>query len=319
MAAEQVITDAGRRPPAVRRPGAEVYYTSVPTRGGDYWKFDQAARVRAVGAVPRRPARRAGARRPEAALLPARPRPDRRAGAGPGAPPGARVRRLQPDARPSRRSRSARRSAGPTSTRRRIPATSSTSRACGAASSSSTSPTRRTTSSRATRQQRLGAGRAAAVQPGRAGLPGLRARAPPGPVSPTAPAAPRAGSCRSASSAAPAAKSTIRGYLYGAVCALTWSCSSRARPSDGGEAVAQHDDRAHDRAALVVGRGDDRRLGHRRVLDERRLDLERADPVAGGDDHVVGAALEVQEAVLVLGDAVAGAPRRPRRRVGSPR
>ena len=43
MAAEQVITDAagGRR----RFPtGAEVYYTSVPTRGGDYWKFDQAAR-----------------------------------------------------------------------------------------------------------------------------------------------------------------------------------------------------------------------------------------------------------------------------------
>jgi hypothetical protein len=43
MAAEQVITDAagGRhRVPT----GAEVYYTSVPSRGGDYWKFDQAAR-----------------------------------------------------------------------------------------------------------------------------------------------------------------------------------------------------------------------------------------------------------------------------------
>jgi hypothetical protein len=43
MAGEQVITDAagGRRRFAT---GAEVYYTSVPTRGGDYWKFDQAAR-----------------------------------------------------------------------------------------------------------------------------------------------------------------------------------------------------------------------------------------------------------------------------------
>ena len=28
-----------------------------------------------------------------------------------------------------------------------------------------------------------------------------------------------------------------------------------------------------------------------RVLEQRRLDLERADAVAGGDDHVVGAAL----------------------------
>jgi hypothetical protein len=43
MQAEQVIPDlAGARH---RFPtGAEVYYTSVPTRGGDYWKFDQAAR-----------------------------------------------------------------------------------------------------------------------------------------------------------------------------------------------------------------------------------------------------------------------------------
>lgn len=43
MAAEQVITDTlgGRRRFAT---GAEVYYTSVPARGGDYWKFDDAAR-----------------------------------------------------------------------------------------------------------------------------------------------------------------------------------------------------------------------------------------------------------------------------------
>src|SRR4051794_22568033 len=41
---------------------------------------------------------------------------------------------------------------------------------------------------------------------------------------------------------------------------------------------------------------------------ERRLDLERADAVAGRDDHVVGAALEPEVAVLVLTHAVAGAP-----------
>src|SRR3954462_16008362 len=43
MAGEQVIGDAagGRRRFAT---GAEIYYTSGPTRGGDYWKLDQAAR-----------------------------------------------------------------------------------------------------------------------------------------------------------------------------------------------------------------------------------------------------------------------------------
>jgi hypothetical protein len=43
MAAQQVVTDlaGGRHRLAT---GAEVYYTSVPTRGGDYWKLDQAAR-----------------------------------------------------------------------------------------------------------------------------------------------------------------------------------------------------------------------------------------------------------------------------------
>jgi hypothetical protein len=43
MSARQVIGDAA----GVRRryvTGAEVYYTSVPTRGGDYWKMDEAAR-----------------------------------------------------------------------------------------------------------------------------------------------------------------------------------------------------------------------------------------------------------------------------------
>ena len=51
MAAQQVITDlaGGRR----RFPtGAEVYYTSVPSRGGDYWKFDQAARFELWAQLP---------------------------------------------------------------------------------------------------------------------------------------------------------------------------------------------------------------------------------------------------------------------------
>ena len=60
-----------------------------------------------------------------------------------------------------------------------------------------------------------------------------------------------------------AAKSTIRGYLYGAVWPLTWSCSSRASVVRRRVAVAQDDDGADDRAALVVGRGDHRGLGDR--------------------------------------------------------
>jgi hypothetical protein len=51
MAAKQVITDlaGGRRRFAT---GAEVYYTSVPSRGGDYWKFDNAARFELWALAP---------------------------------------------------------------------------------------------------------------------------------------------------------------------------------------------------------------------------------------------------------------------------
>jgi hypothetical protein len=51
MAGEQVITDAagGRKRFA---PGAEVYYTPVPTRGGDYRKLDQAARFELWSQLP---------------------------------------------------------------------------------------------------------------------------------------------------------------------------------------------------------------------------------------------------------------------------
>src|SRR5215218_3967906 len=75
------------------------------------------------------------------------------------------------------------------------------------------------------------------------------------------------------------------------------------------EAVAQHDDGAHDAAALLVGRGDDRGIGDRRMAPERALDLHGPDPVAGRDDHVVRAALEEEEAVRVGAHAVAGPPR----------
>ena len=73
-----------------------------------------------------------------------------------------------------------------------------------------------------------------------------------------------------------------------------------ARERGGGvEPVAEHHDGAHDAAALRVRGGDDGDLRDGRWRGERRLDLERPDPVAGGDDHVVAAALEEEEAVLV--------------------
>src|SRR5512132_386658 len=52
----------------------------------------------------------------------------------------------------------------------------------------------------------------------------------------------------------------------------------------------QPDERLDHVAALGVGAGHHRRLGHRRVLQQGALDLERPDPVAGRDDHVVGPA-----------------------------
>jgi hypothetical protein len=98
----------------------------------------------------------------------------------------------------------------------------------------------------------------------------------------------------------------------------------------GDVAVAQHDDGADDGAALGIGRRHHRRLGDRLVRREGGLDLERADPVARGDDHVVEAALEVQVAVLVAPHPVprrhgppaarstaSGSPRKRRKNVGT--
>src|SRR5919198_121504 len=51
MVARQVIADRA----GVRRryeTGADLYYTSVPSRGGDYWKFDHAARFELWSQLP---------------------------------------------------------------------------------------------------------------------------------------------------------------------------------------------------------------------------------------------------------------------------
>ena len=56
-----------------------------------------------------------------------------------------------------------------------------------------------------------------------------------------------------------------------------------------------------------IGRRHDGRLGHRRMLDQRAFQLERADAVVGRFEHIVGAADIGQIAVVVDAGDIAGA------------
>src|SRR5690242_12072438 len=68
----------------------------------------------------------------------------------------------------------------------------------------------------------------------------------------------------------------------------------------------EDDEGLDDRAALLVGPADYAALRDRDVLQQRRLDFRAGDVVAGGDDHVVGARLVEEVAVLVAQIGVAG-------------
>ena len=93
-----------------------------------------------------------------------------------------------------------------------------------------------------------------------------------------------AGSCRSSSSAARRELDDPR-VLVGRGLGLDVILQLARELRAGRVSLAQDDDRAHHGAALLVGRRDNRGLRDRRVRDERRLHLERPDPVAGGDDQ----------------------------------
>ena len=54
--------------------------------------------------------------------------------------------------------------------------------------------------------------------------------------------------------------------------------------------LPEHDERGDDLAAQLDRAAGDARLGDRRVAEERRLDLDGAEPVAGDLDDLVGAA-----------------------------
>src|SRR4051794_14650864 len=66
----------------------------------------------------------------------------------------------------------------------------------------------------------------------------------------------------------------------------------------------EHDECLDDVPAQLVRRGDCRGFPDRRVLETDGLDLERADAVTGGDDHVVGATLVPDVSVFILAGGV---------------
>ena len=70
-------------------------------------------------------------------------------------------------------------------------------------------------------------------------------------------------------------------------------------------AVPQHDKRLDDLAPDLVGLADDGNIQDSRMRDQRTLDLERPDPVAGTLDHVVLAPDEPKIALRIPGGAVA--------------
>ena len=83
-------------------------------------------------------------------------------------------------------------------------------------------------------------------------------------------------------------KRTSRGRLWGASSEATWSISTFAV----GLLALRHDPGHDPLAEVVVGRGGHRRLAHRGMLEQRDLDLARADLVAAGLDQVGRAAAD---------------------------
>src|SRR5581483_9391700 len=71
-------------------------------------------------------------------------------------------------------------------------------------------------------------------------------------------------------------------------------------------AFFHHDERLDDGAALVVRPADHAAFGDRRMREQRRLDFRPGDVVARRDDHVVGARLVEEVAVLVHQIRIAG-------------
>ena len=94
--------------------------------------------------------------------------------------------------------------------------------------------------------------------------------------------------------------------LYGARCSRQCAKIAAAVSAVGRPAGGEHDVRLGHGQPHRVGRRHHRRLGHRLVLDQHALQLERRDPVVGGLEHVVGAPDVGDVAVGVARADVAG-------------
>ena len=95
------------------------------------------------------------------------------------------------------------------------------------------------------------------------------------------------------------------GFAIGPISSATWLRSSSTSSSRGSLPRAQDHERGDRLAGRVVGLADDRRLGDRGVVDERRLDLGRGDVVARHEHDVVDAAEQPEVALVVALGAVA--------------
>ena len=118
-------------------------------------------------------------------------------------------------------------------------------------------------------------------------------------------AARSAAACRSASSAA-RRRTRRRADTCRARSRLDVVLQRLGQRGIAGHAGAQHHVGLHDLAALRVGRADHAAFGDGRMGEQRRLHLGPGDVVAGRDDHVVGARLVPEVAVLIQDEAVAG-------------
>ena len=91
--------------------------------------------------------------------------------------------------------------------------------------------------------------------------------------------------------------------------ACTWRDARRGRQEGRPRSKSCPRRRGHgsaDLAPLLVGHADQRGLGDARVGEHHRLDLGRVDVLAAGDEHVLRAALDGEEALVVLDGEVAG-------------
>ncbi len=101
-------------------------------------------------------------------------------------------------------------------------------------------------------------------------------------------------------------KTMFAGFAIGPILRATWSRSSSSLATEPSASALERDEGDDRLAGHRVGARGDGRLGDVLVVDERALDLDRRDAVAGDVHDVVDPAEQPEVAVLVDPRAVAG-------------